>query len=285
MRPLWSLSLGARPRGLALAREKGWTLAWDEANWLHLLNQKGERQAQVRAPAALAAACCSDDGSAYAAVGTGGEVWWLAPDLMTRWDRSLSAQAVTAVLDPFGQYVAVADTRGKAHIFNRLGKTVCRIQSPRPLHHLAFIPAAPVLLGAAESGLVAGFDLTGRCLWRDGLVAHIGSLSVSGDGGQVALACFSEGILRYDRTGAKLARLTTAEACRLVSVSFDGRLLLVGGLASRLLLLDAGGKPVGSHRVETSVVGLALAPLGDAAVVALSDGPIVKLRLKQGESR
>ena len=103
MRPLWSQSLGARPRGLALAREKGWTLAWDEGHWLHLLNHKGERQAQLRAPAALATACCADDGSAYVAVGSQGEVWWLAPDLMTRWERSLPAQTVTAPKrDPFG---------------------------------------------------------------------------------------------------------------------------------------------------------------------------------------
>src|SRR5205814_3288339 len=105
MRLLWTQSLSARPRGLALAREKGWTLAWDETDWLYLLNQKGERQAQFHAPGALAAACCSDDGSAYVAVGGRGEIWWLAPDLMTRWERSLPAPALAAALDTFGQYV------------------------------------------------------------------------------------------------------------------------------------------------------------------------------------
>src|SRR5438552_17435935 len=87
MRPLWSQPLAAPARGLALAREKGWVLAWDEAHWLYLLNQKGERQAQVHAPAALAAACCADDGSACAAVGGRGEVWWLAPGPTTPWER------------------------------------------------------------------------------------------------------------------------------------------------------------------------------------------------------
>jgi hypothetical protein len=280
MRPLWSQALSARPRGLALAREKGWTLAWDETHWLHLLNQKGERQAQIHAAGPLAGACCSDDGSAYVAVGGRGEVWWLAPDLMTRWERSVPAPALTAALDPFGQYVAVANGRGTVHVLNRLGDTVCRIQSPRPLHHLAFVASAPLLLGAADYGLIACFELTGRCVWRDGLVAHVGGLSVSGDGGQVAMACFTEGILRYNSAGAKLGRLPVNEACRLVSSSFDGRVLLVASLSSRLLLVEAGGKTVCTHRVETPVVSLALAALGDAALVALSDGPVAKLGLK-----
>ena len=59
MRPLWTQPLAAPARGLTLAREKGWILAWDETHWLYLLNQNGERQAQIRAPGALVAACCS----------------------------------------------------------------------------------------------------------------------------------------------------------------------------------------------------------------------------------
>jgi hypothetical protein len=280
MRPLWSHPLSARPRGLALAREKGWTLAWDESHWLHLLNQKGERQAQVHVPGVLAAACCADDGSASVAVGGRGEVWWLAPDLSTRWERSLPAPALACAVDPFGQYVAVSDARGGIHVLNRLGVAVCRIQSTRPLHHLAFVASGPVVLGAADYGLVACFDLAGRWLWRDGLVAHIGSLSLSGDGKQVALACFSEGILRYDSTGAKRGRLPGSDGSRLVSVSFDGRLLLVGGLTNRLQVVEASGKTVGARQMETSIAGLALAALGESAVVALSDGPVIKFGLK-----
>src|SRR5690348_9246417 len=83
-RPSWTLSLDARPRGLSLAREKQTLLVWDENHWLTLLNHQGERQGQMRL-SGLAAACAADDGSAYAALGQRGEVWWLEPDLTTRW--------------------------------------------------------------------------------------------------------------------------------------------------------------------------------------------------------
>ncbi len=285
MRPLWSQSLAAPVRGLALAREKGWLLAWDEAHWLYLLNQKGERQAQIRAPGALVTACCSDDGSAWVALGSKGEVWWLAPDLTTRWERSVVALPLTGTLDPFGQYLAVSDTRGHLQVFNRLGQTVGKIESPRPLHHLAFSPASTCLFGAADYGLVACFGLPDRWLWRDGLVAHVGAMAVAGDGNQVALACFSEGVLRYSGGGAKQGRLPASEACRLVSLSFDGRALLLGGLTGRVVLLDATGTVLATHLLDRPLVALALAPLGDTATVAQVDGPVVRLSLKANEGR
>src|SRR5262249_7646399 len=106
IQPAWTHALSARPRGLALARERGWLLAWDDNNWLYLLNHAGQRQAQVRQAASLAAACCADDGSAVGAAGAGGEIWWLAPDLTTRWERALAVPALAVATDPFGHYLA-----------------------------------------------------------------------------------------------------------------------------------------------------------------------------------
>src|SRR5205823_4540719 len=120
-------------------------------------------------------------------------------------------------------------------------------------HHLAFAAATGRLFGAADYGLVAAFDLTGRCLWRDGLVAHVGALAVVGDGSRLALACFSEGVLSYGGDGAKQGRLAASEPCRLVSLSFDGRLLLVGGLTGRLALLGASGGVVATHQLDRPV--------------------------------
>src|SRR5437868_5836014 len=178
-RLLWSHYLPAKPCGLALARERGWVLAWDANHWICLLNRGGERQAQWRPPDRLVMACCAEDGSAYAAVGGKGEVWWLAPDLMPRWEQSVAHPALACALDPFGQYLAVSDARGFIHIFDRQSRTVCRLQGPRPLYHLAFVPAVASLVCCADFGLVAALDLKGNWLWRDGLVANVGAMAVS----------------------------------------------------------------------------------------------------------
>src|SRR5438270_336566 len=214
----WSFRTAARPAGLLLTRERGAFLAWDENAWLYLLNAFGEPQAQRKMPSPLRAACCAEDGSAYAAVGAQGEVWWLTPDLTPRREQSLRRPAVAAALDPFGRYLAVAESHGRLSLFDAEGNLVSRASSPRPLHRLVFIPEAPLLVGSADFGLVACFDAAGQCVWRDGLVAHVGSLAVTGDGSRIVLACYSDGLRCYSATGEKLGQLALKEPCHLAAV-------------------------------------------------------------------
>jgi hypothetical protein len=280
VRPAWEFAAAAAPRGLALAREKAYLLAWDEQNWLYLLHLTGRRQAQVPAPQAIAAGAASDDGSAFAAIGTKGEVWWLAPDLMPRWQRLLPHPAVAAALDPFGQYLAVADRAGGLVLFNRHGKALAHVRVPRPLLHLAFVPESPTLVGSSDLGLVAAFDLAGNCRWRDGLAAHVGGLAVSGRGERVLLACFSEGLRQYALDGKPRERIAVAEPCRLVGVDYLGQRLLVGGLDRRVLLLDGNGQALADHSADGALTALALTPLGNFAVAALADGRLLGLELR-----
>jgi hypothetical protein len=276
----WSLPTQGRPRGLCLAREKGWLLAWDGASWLYLLNRKGERQAQRHGETGpVVAACAADDGSAYAAVGGAGEVWWLAPDLMPRWQRSVGAPAVAAALDPFGQVLAVTEARGNLYLFNRRGRLLARAETPRPLCHLAFVPEEPRLVGAADFGLLACFDPAARCVWREGLVAHVGSLALSG-AGRIAVACFTDGLRFYTLAGKKDGGFSLREPCRLASLSYDGSRTLATGLGNHLLLLDQDGQALAATDLDGPATALALAPLGDAAAVALGDNRVVALDLR-----
>jgi hypothetical protein len=281
IRPLWSVPLQAGAAGVALAREAGTILAWDRSHWLYLLSSAGQRQAQRRFAGALKAACCADDGSAFAAAGTDGVVWWLAPDLKSRWEKTLPHPALAAALDPFGQYLAVADAQGGLHVFDAQGRLAGQAQSPRPLHHLAFVPASPYLVGSADYGLVAAFDVTAKLLWRAGLVANVGGLAISGEGEPVVLACFSEGLMRYGPAGQPLPRITVPEPCRLVNLTFDARRYLVGGMGGNLLLLDEAGRAQHTHALEQPAAALALGALGRDAVVALADGPVLRLTLSE----
>src|SRR5262245_21921176 len=70
--PVWTATISNSARGLCMAREKGWVLAWDGKNWLHLLGRTGQRQGQARTPADMTAATCADDGSAIVAGGSSG---------------------------------------------------------------------------------------------------------------------------------------------------------------------------------------------------------------------
>jgi hypothetical protein len=273
MQPLWSHALHGRPRGLSLAREKGWLLTRDDDHWLYLLTRDGRRQAQRKPGPQVTAACCADDGSACVAAG-GTALWWLAPDLTERWQVSLPAPALAVTVDAFGQYAAVADDRGGLHLYSAGGQRLAGAACPRPVHHLAFAVAAPQLLASADFGFVGCFDLAGQMVWRDGLVAHVGALAVTGVGSEVLLACFSEGVQRYASDGRKLDRLAPAEPARLVSVDFAATRIVIGGLTNRLLLVDSSGRELDAQELERSAVAIALGPLGDYVMLALGDNRV-----------
>jgi hypothetical protein len=281
----WSFRTGARPAGLVLARERKHFLAWDNNAWLYILNAFGEPQSQRKMTAALRGACCADDGSAYAAVGAQGEVSWLAPDLTPRWEQSLRRPALAAALDPFGRYLAVAEAEGRLYLFNAEGGLVSRAKSPRPLHCLAFIPEAPLLVGCADYGLVTCFNLAGDCVWRDGLVAHIGSLAVSGDGERIVLACYSDGLRCYSASGAKLGQLALKEPCYLATVTFTGERLLAVDLGAQLYALDRDGRTLSTLALESPVVSVVLGALGKEGAVALADRRILGLDLRDALGR
>jgi hypothetical protein len=277
---LWSHSVSVAPRGLALAREKGWLLAWDDHGWLYLFNRQGERQAQRKAGGQLAAACCADDGSAYAAVGGKGEVWWLTPDLSPRWEKKVPAPALAVAVDSLGQYLAVADAGSHLHVFDRHGRVVSQSQTARPLHHLHFVSQIPMLLGAADYGLVLGVHLNGQVLWRDGLVAYIGSLAASGDARQTVVACFSEGLRCYDGAGQSRGCLPVTEPCSLAALAFDGSELLAAPLNGGLLRLDLQTSAVSTFPLDKPAHALALHALGSELVVAPPGGPLTALDLR-----
>lgn len=277
--PSWTQQFAARLTGLTLARERQWLLAWDGQGTLHLMNGAGQRQGQTQR-AGLSAACIADDGSALAAAGGNDAIWWLEPDLSVRWQRTLGGGCTALAMDSFGRYLAAAGRHGDICFWDRHGRTIWQVTSPRPLVHLTFVPTAPVLVGAGDFGLVLCLDMQGRQLWRDGLVVHVGSLAVNGDGSQILLACFGQGLVRYDRAGHRLADLSIADACRLVCVSFDGQKILVAGLDDRVYFLGSDGRRLGERAMRQPMTALALSPLADQALVALADGSLVALDMQ-----
>lgn len=278
----WSLTLNGAIGGLALARERGWLLVRVDQQWLYLLDARGQRQAQFRSGAGLTTAVASDDGSAYAAGAVNGEVSWLAPDLMSRWQRAVHHRITGIALDAFGQYLAVSDASGGLALFTREGRQRWQISCPRPLVHLAFVPESAHLIGCADYGLVMCLDFEGQTVWRDGVVAHIGALAVSGDGSSIQLACFSDGLYRYGLRQPRPDRIGTPEPARLVAMSDDGRSLAAVNLSKRLMILNRDGSLQAERQFDASVTAVALGPFGDLAFVGLANGTLTSLRGRQG---
>jgi hypothetical protein len=278
VRSLWSTDLPAPPLGLSLAREPGTSLVWDGDKMLTRLNRRGNQEMRRTAPGSIVAAALSDDGRHAAAVGRRGQVWLFTAELDLVWERSLPRRPTALAVDPLGKGVAVADEVG-VHVFDDGGRELWRASTPRPLVHLAFVPEAPALVGSAEFGLVCAFDRDGHCLWREGLVVHVGSLSVTGDGAQIVLACFTEGLYVYGLARPDQHRLPEAGPCRLAAVGYTGEPLLTAGLEAQLALRDGQGSLREEMMLPGPPVALGLAALGEWAVVALAGGQVMGVEM------
>jgi hypothetical protein len=279
MSSIWTLTTGSGIRAVSLAREAEMLIVRDDSQTVYLLTAKGSLQSRMTF-SGLAAACVSDDGSAMAAVGGAGQVWWLAPDLTTRWERAVPAPAQAVATDPFGQYLAVADKKGGLTLFDRTGQTLGRTETPRPVHHLAFVPSQPRLAAAADLGWAGLFDLTtGEWMWTDRPVSHIGSLAVSGDGATTLLACFSEGLRRYTPAGLDRHAIKLPRACGLVALTFAGDVGIAAGSGRELYGFNPKGDLTFTRELDHPPTAVALAPLGGRAIVGFANGRVTTVDL------
>jgi hypothetical protein len=199
----------------------------------------------------------------------------LEPLWQLRWEVPVRAIAVA----PLGQQYAVADERGVS-VLDESGQPVWRGTTPRPFHHLAWIPESRGLVGAADFGFVCGFDRTGTVRWREGLMSNIGSLALSGDGTECLLACFSDGIRihRSDRAGCPPFMPPSASGttpCRTLVASYDAQVVFSLDLAGQTLeRLERGS---GSRRTltrEAPITAFATDATGQVVVVGTAAGEL-----------
>jgi hypothetical protein len=271
---LWTVNLPAAAAGLALAAEPGAVLAWTGPT-LMLWNARGVLQGRASPAGRVTAAAAAADGSCFASADDAGRLTLLGPDLAVRWATQLPAPTTAVAIDGHGWLVAAADRLGGLAGFDREGRTAFRTAAARPLAHLVQPPAVPVLIGAAEFGLVAGFDLRRNdWAWRDAPVAHAGSLAAAGDGDLVLLACFTGGLMAYDGKGARRP-LPFRVPAKAAAVSYDGRRLVTVGLDGAVTGLDRTGGKRFELPATPPAVAVAVSPFGERVWAARSDGSLI----------
>jgi hypothetical protein len=274
--------------GLVLAREAGLLLAWDAGQRLYLWNRLGQLRARLGLHFPIAAAAISDDGSrvlvawergASAPSGAGGELWWLDHDLNLLLDMHLPLRPLAVALEPLGLLAAVSSHDRRTTLLSKHGKPITSIESIRPLHYLRFPSNQACMVGAADFGLIAAFDISGQPLWRHAPVLHAGGLCEAGEGRGWCVAQYSAGVGRYAADGTPLTPLATPQPCRLVQADFDGTRMLVALEAASLALLKSDGEVISTLALPDNAQTLALGPLGDWGAVGLPDGRIMGVQI------
>jgi hypothetical protein len=280
-------------KGLSLAREAGLILAWDEAEQLYLLDQRGEHQSVSQAPGKVLAGAISDDGSLIALVGEGSRLWLLGADFEIIADRQAPPESWSLTIDPHGRYVAVASKLSLTQFYNRFGRPAGRFETIQALAHLAYVPDRPFLLGAAANGLLVGVvlralsggRLEGSLLWEEKLASNIGQVATTGDGGLVLVSCFNHGIQRYDMRGHNDGAYHLGGTVSHAVPDFAGRMIAVATREGELAVLNPAGNVRWRTGLPRPAIAVATDALGRYILYGQATGEIVRLDLYGGSDR
>jgi len=290
--PAWVVLTEAPLKGLALAREAGSILAWDERDQLYLFDLQGQHRSVNRAPGHLTAATISDDGSLIALLGEGNRLWLLDADLGMIADRPAPPEASCLTIDPHGRYVAVGSRLSLTQFFNRHGKQAGRFETLQALAHLVFVPDRPFLVAAATYGMLVGVELNpanaeGRLdaevVWQEALMSNVGRLTTTGDGGTILASCFTHGVQRYDLGGRNEGAYHLGGTASHAVPDFAGRLLAVSTLEGDLAVLNPAGNIRWKTALTRPAIGLETDPLGRFVIYGHATGEVVRLDLYASE--
>jgi len=271
----WSFATGGRLAGMCVARESRHTLAWDDAGVLYLLNATGRVLVHVQSPDALAGAAISGDGNIIVALSTGGKLSWLDASLEVRRSDRIRYDPLNVALDSRGWYAVVSAKNARAAVLDCHGRHIGTIRSARPLTQMIFLTQSTGLMVASEQGLVAQFELRGQARWQKNIATRLGALGIDDSGELIVVAAFAQGLIRYGHRGRPLGSLHTVEMPSRVSLSADGRCMLVASLSQQISLISSDGEVLWEQAIGTTAVEVVLDALARSAWCGTEDGQIV----------
>jgi hypothetical protein len=275
-----NLQTTSRLAGLAIAREANRLLAWDAGHRLYLWDLDGKLRHDHTVPVPIAAAGICDDGNRIVAASKNGQLWWFDGSLQLLFDHAVDFEPVAVALESFGNHLVVSNRDRHTHLFNANGQLEARVETPKALNFLTFIPSQTRFVGAADFGLIACFDARGESVWQHVIVSHIGSICVDGMGQAVWVACFTDGLRRFDPFGKERDVVRTQGSCRLSCCDFDGTMLLTGQEPSSLSLLKPDGKVLSSYTLSRHAAFLVMDALGERGAFASPDGQVTLFALQ-----
>lgn len=275
----WSVALDAPLAGLALARESSELLAVDASGGLYLLDRQGQVKTLTRGFKSLTALAWSDTGQ-HGAVATGrAKLSWFDHNLSVTWSANMPAEILCLAVDVHGHYIAVSLANNETIFFGADKQEVGRFKTIRPLRYLQLNAVRPLLLGAAEYGLVCchRLDKNGSEVWSERLWSNVGDMTVTGDGRQIYLARFNQGVQILDQRGQVQGSYHVEGTPSHVTTSFAHNRLGVATVERAIYWLDADGELIWATNLPDDMKAILAEPLGTGMVCGLAEGRIYRL--------
>ena len=270
-RPAWHWSF--RPDGplaaLAHARESGDTYCLDQTGHLYRVTRGGRLANVNRLSDPLVDLAWSDDGSIGAAVVGERTLMTLAQDLKVRWKLELPDDILAVAVDPHGHYVAASLADGGNLVFTHRRRKVAAWSTIRPVAHLQWLSHEPMILGAAEHGLLCCHTLGGERIWEEKILSTCGSMCAAGDGRRTLMAGFTHGVQVFDEIGETVGAYMVEGTASRCACSYTAERLMTLTLERQCFWMDDDGDLIWIGRPPEDPVDVVVDPLGDWAMLAM----------------
>jgi hypothetical protein len=273
----WTFGTEGPLTDLQLSRESGEVLASDATGGLYRLDRKGQFAAVTRAREPIRAVAVSDDGQCCAALVGPACVTRYDRNLKTQWQLDLPSECLALAVDPYGQYIAVSLAEAGLVVYDAGKRRVSRFEPIRPLSFIRFVVTEPLLIAAADHGLLCCISLDGEKLWEEKIWSNVGSLAASGDGESIYLATYSHGVQVFDGDGESVGSYVVEGTVKHVASSYEPHRLAAATIERHLYLLDPDGERLWATRTPQDVVQIASDPFGETIVCGFADGHVVGL--------
>ena len=273
----WQFRPDALLTDAAFARESGETFVLDAGGDLYRVGRDGSLLGVNRLREPLTRIAWSDAGTLGAAVSGDRKLMVFDESLAVLWETTAPDSITGLAVDPYGGYVAASlDDRGSI-IMSRHRKKVASFETIRPLVHLAFLASEPILVAAAEQGLMVGYSLGGERLWSEKVLSGVGSLAVAGDGSRIVLAGFTHGVPVHDEVGDALGSMMVDGTAVKAAIDIDSSRILVATLEQALYWVDADGDVLWVGQTPEPTLAMAVDPFGEFIQPAFAGDGVVRL--------
>ncbi len=273
----WRLGTDGTLTALAYARESGAVFIADSSPAIYQASRTGQIQAMIRQKAPLRSLVWSDNGAAGAAIQGNATVLRLDPALQMEFALDLPDTCLSIAISPYGNHIAVGLANGLNLIYNERKRRIAQFQTVRPLAFMRFCTTEPLLIAAAEHGLLCCHDLQGGEVWQERLWSNVGALEMTGDADLVYLAGFSHGIQTFDGDGAPVGSYVLDGTVNRLAVSFEPQRLLAATFERQLYWLDADGELLWATTPPDDVSALICDPLGEWGLVGFNSEGVYRL--------
>ncbi|RMG39572.1 MAG: hypothetical protein D6725_05005 [Planctomycetota bacterium] len=273
----WNTAVDGRLVALAMWREAGIVVAADETGTLTAFDRGGRVHELRRGWPNVSRLAWADAAGTGAVIQQRTLVTRLDAALRELWTIEFPTPVLDVALTPYGQLMAVSLEDRSVLLIGPQRQKIAEFDAAQPLHHLRFVPERPVMVGAADQGLLAAFGLDGTEYFRERLLTVVGDLCVTGDGGMIVIAGHNHGVQIFDENGQNIALYAVDGTVHRVATGYTGERLAAATLERQLYWADEDGQLIWATRVDQPVVALVADPLAEWLVCGLQDGTIVRL--------